>query len=590
MTATTKRDHCRNESVNEIRTPASVGSGTSTTRRNSKDQGWRKIGRTYRRKLVRKDQTHADNAFSLDSGTDITLYFDVADKVLGQFLNQGIETEADIEKAYLIGTRLCHYLSKVLPTHASYFCNMPETYQAGRLRSQSQLVEVLQYTEQLSICIDRAQHLKHIGAVLGDFSSTTSTLPCSNESEEWPLKPSQSTAHVTQPVGTSSSPSRQYRQQSHQQSCSKLNIISSHAHKIDLPKHWRLTETLCHRRADSMSSSTINGDSDAEFVEDAWKAPQLGTTNATKLRSPNGLNPDNDSWSLTNSTIKSEDFSSSNRVEDGKNTCSHSPEENSAYCHALKSHSKLGSRNNDNVQTERVDSIENGRRPSDHYFEHSPSIIPLLEESEDTNCIDDLEASDSSSKVDVFEDCKDDGIAARSSLKDQDNKCGSNENKTRKQIVQVQKEQQMAQEKQINQKKPTDEWNATEVALSGVYPLDTSGLPNGDSDLNEWNWTRPAFPQEQPSLVSLLPRKTPPSPAATFRGYRCGNAWKDTSQKRKSRALISATTLNRFTCDLDYSDVATVGSAEEFYNIATENDTLRPMGHKFRSCFRSLLE
>ena len=43
-----------------------------------------------------------------------------------------------------------------------------------------------------------------------------------------------------------------------------------------------------------------------------------------------------------------------------------------------------------------------------YYFEHSPSIIPLLEENEDTNCIDDLEASDSSSKVDVFEDCKDD--------------------------------------------------------------------------------------------------------------------------------------------------------------------------------------
>lgn len=69
-------------------------------------------------------------------------------------------TEA-LAESYLVGNRLVKFLSIVLPTHPEYFSNAPNL-QALRKRSQGQLVELLQYLEEVAIVIDELEYNRYI--------------------------------------------------------------------------------------------------------------------------------------------------------------------------------------------------------------------------------------------------------------------------------------------------------------------------------------------------------------------------------------------------------------------------------------------
>jgi hypothetical protein len=83
-----------------------------------------------------------------------------------QFLNHPADTKEEFIEAYLVGRRLCKFLSKVLPTHQDYFV---ETAELNRLRtnSQAQLAELLPYLDQLERVIDEDEHQQYIRHVLG---------------------------------------------------------------------------------------------------------------------------------------------------------------------------------------------------------------------------------------------------------------------------------------------------------------------------------------------------------------------------------------------------------------------------------------
>ena len=74
-------------------------------------------------------------------------------QVLYQFLQHPIDTREDMLEAYLVGTRLCKFLSAVLPKHPDYF-SMDRELENSRERSQTQLIELLQYVEEIALIID----------------------------------------------------------------------------------------------------------------------------------------------------------------------------------------------------------------------------------------------------------------------------------------------------------------------------------------------------------------------------------------------------------------------------------------------------
>ena len=58
-----------------------------------------------------------------------------------------------------MGNRLVKFLSVVLPTHSDYF-SIDANLAALRNRSQAQLVELLQYMEELAMLIDEIEYSK----------------------------------------------------------------------------------------------------------------------------------------------------------------------------------------------------------------------------------------------------------------------------------------------------------------------------------------------------------------------------------------------------------------------------------------------
>ena len=82
-------------------------------------------------------------------------------KVLDQFLQTSIDESADLTESYLIGNRLVKFLSTVLPTHPQYFSDDQRLVEM-RSRSQGQLVQLLQYLEQLARIIDEEELNKYI--------------------------------------------------------------------------------------------------------------------------------------------------------------------------------------------------------------------------------------------------------------------------------------------------------------------------------------------------------------------------------------------------------------------------------------------
>lgn len=85
-----------------------------------------------------------------------------------------IDSKEDLVEAYLVGNRLCRFLSNVLPTHPDYWSSDRDVV-ANRTKSHSQLVELMYFVKQLAIMIDEDEHQEYISRVLdsstGDNSS-----------------------------------------------------------------------------------------------------------------------------------------------------------------------------------------------------------------------------------------------------------------------------------------------------------------------------------------------------------------------------------------------------------------------------------
>lgn len=64
-------------------------------------------------------------------------------------------------ETFLVGNRLFKFLSVVLPTHSDYFSPDPHLFEL-RSRSQSQLIELLEYMEELELMIDEMEYNKYI--------------------------------------------------------------------------------------------------------------------------------------------------------------------------------------------------------------------------------------------------------------------------------------------------------------------------------------------------------------------------------------------------------------------------------------------
>lgn len=93
-----------------------------------------------------------------------TIYL-ISVQVLDQFLQHPIDSKEDLVEAYLVGNRLCRFLSNVLPTHPDYWSSDPEIV-ANRTKSHSQLVELMYFVKQLAVMIDEDEHQSYISRVL----------------------------------------------------------------------------------------------------------------------------------------------------------------------------------------------------------------------------------------------------------------------------------------------------------------------------------------------------------------------------------------------------------------------------------------
>ena len=164
----------------------------------SGQETWRKHGKLFRAKLIMNDEESGGNTFVLTNNCSIEKYYDVAERVrtvfnyvglavlprdsvkahqldfsptsfhysfipqvLEQFLNKFVADRDELNESYLVGTRLVKFLSTVLPTHTDYFATDP-VLDEMRAQSQSQLVQLLQYLEQLALIIDECEENNYI--------------------------------------------------------------------------------------------------------------------------------------------------------------------------------------------------------------------------------------------------------------------------------------------------------------------------------------------------------------------------------------------------------------------------------------------
>lgn len=138
-------------------------------------------------------------------------------KVLEQFLSTGIGEAQELKESYLVGNRLVKFLSVVLPTHGEYFSDEPRLANL-RQRSQAQLIELLQYMEELALLIDEMQFNKYILKDLTpedekttSFLSEDTSLNTSNASDSiTTYQPSTGTSIATS-TGTSIGPNKETR-------------------------------------------------------------------------------------------------------------------------------------------------------------------------------------------------------------------------------------------------------------------------------------------------------------------------------------------------------------------------------------------
>eukprot|EP00535_Pseudo-nitzschia_heimii_P008380 CAMPEP_0197189184 /NCGR_PEP_ID=MMETSP1423-20130617/19300_1 /TAXON_ID=476441 /ORGANISM="Pseudo-nitzschia heimii, Strain UNC1101" /LENGTH=479 /DNA_ID=CAMNT_0042641233 /DNA_START=410 /DNA_END=1846 /DNA_ORIENTATION=+ len=125
------------------------------------DKGWRRYGKMFRANIVLADESNGGNIFALSDSCSIERYYRVADRVLEQFLSSNIAERNELIECYLIGNRLFKFLSVVLPTHHQYFSTNPK-HEELRNGSESQLMELLQYMEELELMIDEMEYNRYI--------------------------------------------------------------------------------------------------------------------------------------------------------------------------------------------------------------------------------------------------------------------------------------------------------------------------------------------------------------------------------------------------------------------------------------------
>lgn len=68
-----------------------------------------------------------------------------------------VDDRTKLTDAYLVGNRLVKFVSRVLPTHKDYFSNDKVLVEL-RCQSQSQLVQLLQYLEEVAFIIDEGEY------------------------------------------------------------------------------------------------------------------------------------------------------------------------------------------------------------------------------------------------------------------------------------------------------------------------------------------------------------------------------------------------------------------------------------------------
>ena len=82
-------------------------------------------------------------------------------RVLEQFLSSNISERNELIESYLVGNRLFKFLSVVLPTHNQYFSPDPKLISL-RNRSESQLMELLDYMHEIELMIDEMEYNRYI--------------------------------------------------------------------------------------------------------------------------------------------------------------------------------------------------------------------------------------------------------------------------------------------------------------------------------------------------------------------------------------------------------------------------------------------
>jgi hypothetical protein len=174
-----------------------------------KAEEWRRPGKTFRNRIIAEDEKKegglANLSISRVKPASIIRYYDVANQVrferarlglifctallnnhsllllltlpiitlmqvLDQFVNHPIANRAELEKAYLLGTRLVKFLSNVLPTHPDYMLGATAL---ERDQSHEQLLQLIQFLDQMARIIDEQEHSAYISRVLEQHQRKT---------------------------------------------------------------------------------------------------------------------------------------------------------------------------------------------------------------------------------------------------------------------------------------------------------------------------------------------------------------------------------------------------------------------------------
>eukprot|EP00934_Nitzschia_sp_Nitz4_P001360 Nitzschia sp. Nitz4//scaffold333_size18811//15939//18204//NITZ4_008758-RA/size18811-augustus-gene-0.42-mRNA-1//-1//CDS//3329548238//1360//frame0 len=159
--------------------PSQRSSSMSKAGRDAND--WRKHGKRYRAELLLADEEKGGSTFEVHSNCAIERYYRVAERVLEQFLSTAIRQTSEMTESYLVGSRLVKFFSILLPSHPEYFSTEPALEEL-RKKSQGQLVELLQYLEELALHIDQVQYNKYMTRDLTPeekdlFGALTATTP-----------------------------------------------------------------------------------------------------------------------------------------------------------------------------------------------------------------------------------------------------------------------------------------------------------------------------------------------------------------------------------------------------------------------------